>query len=118
MRCFFTAHETTYGYFNPEDAVEIVNYRLTAGARRDNKAPPEAVEIRHDQAPVSGSRKAYFDDLGSVETRIYQRDDLMPGHVVDGPAIVEQLDTTTPVFPRDRAVVDPAGNLIIQIDAG
>ena len=42
----------------------------------------------------------------------------MPGHQIVGPAIVEQLDTTTPVFPGDHAVVDPAGNLIIQINAG
>ena len=114
---FFKAHDTTYGYFNPEDDVEIVNYRLTARAKRDLKGPPEAVELNHDQAPVSGLREVYFDHVGSVETKIYQRDKLISGHTISGPAIVEQLDTTTPVFPRDRAVMGSAGNLIIQLHA-
>ena len=36
-----------------------------------------------------------------------------------GPAIVEQLDSTTVVFPGDRAAVDEAGNLVIAVgDAG
>ena len=35
---FFAAHEMNYGYFNPDDAVEIVNYRLTARGRLDRPA--------------------------------------------------------------------------------
>jgi N-methylhydantoinase A len=35
-----------------------------------------------------------------------------------GPAIVEQLDTTTVVYPGDRVTVDPSLNLIIVVDQG
>jgi N-methylhydantoinase A len=34
--------------------------------------------------------------------------------VVAGPAIVEQLDTTTVVPPGHRATVDGVGNLVIR----
>ena len=64
------------------------------------------------------SRKlVFFEDAGPSATGIIDRNDLLPGHVITGPAIIEQLDTTTPIYPRDRAVVDNAGNLIIQIRA-
>ena len=33
----------------------------------------------------------------------------------DGPAIVEQLDSTTVVEPGDRVEVDASGNLIISV---
>ena len=49
---------------------------------------------------------------------VYNRELLRAGHSLDGPAIVEQLDSTTPIFPGDTAVVDRAGNLIIQIANG
>ena len=51
----------------------------------------------------------------AVDCPVYDRRSLLAGHVLDGPAIIEQLDSTTPIFPGDRAVVDPAGNLAIRI---
>jgi N-methylhydantoinase A len=41
----------------------------------------------------------------------------MPGDTVIGPAIIEQLDSTTLLFPGDRASVDPYLNLIVDISA-
>ena len=45
---------------------------------------------------------------------MYQRRDLRAGQRLDGPAIVEQEDTTTLVPARFRASVDPYGNLVIE----
>jgi len=50
-----------------------------------------------------------------VPTPVIERDHLAPGDVIDGPAIVEQLDTTTLLEPGDRARVDPMGNLLIDV---
>ena len=55
---------------------------------------------------------------GAVDCPVYDRQSLRAGHILDGPAIIEQLDSTTPIFPGDRAVVDPAGNLVIHIHRG
>ena len=41
----------------------------------------------------------------------------MPGDALAGPAVVEQLDSTTLLFPGDRATVDPYLNLIVEIAA-
>jgi N-methylhydantoinase A len=60
-----------------------------------------------------GKRDVSFEAASAVKTPIYQRDHMAPGQEISGPAVVEQLDSTTLVFPHYRAVVDRFGNLII-----
>ena len=52
---------------------------------------------------------------GRRETPILRRESLGPGSTLAGPAIIEQLDTTTVLPPSFRAAVDAAGNLIIDV---
>jgi len=113
---FFEEHETSYGYYNPHDAVEIVNFRLSARAARTLGGPAGSCETCKGEPPVAAIRAVWFDDRIPVKTAVIDREQLQPGHQIIGPAIVEQLDTTTPIYPGDRATVDNAGNLIITID--
>jgi N-methylhydantoinase A len=46
---------------------------------------------------------------------IYDRELLSPGHMIDGPAIIEQMDSTTVIHPKHRVQVDEYRNLIISI---
>ena len=113
-RRFFAAHERSYGYFNPEDAVEIVNFRLTALGRLETpKEPPLAPAT--SEAAATDSRPVSFDGLAFVDTPVYWREHLAPGHRLAGPAVVEQLDATTLIFPGERGSVDAAGNLILEV---
>jgi N-methylhydantoinase A len=62
----------------------------------------------------AGSRPACFDpSRGFVDTAIYRRDDLAPGDLVAGPAVVEEYGATVPLLPGFRAEVDRFGNLIV-----
>jgi N-methylhydantoinase A len=59
-------------------------------------------------------RDAYFHTLDAfVPCPVYERDDFAPGMSLSGPAIVEQMDTTTIVPPDFDAKADPWGNLIL-----
>ena len=60
------------------------------------------------------SRPVYFRGRGFVDTPIYSRDELAPGMTFDGPAIIEQSDSTPLVAPAFRARVDEAHNLILE----
>ena len=51
------------------------------------------------------------------DTPVYDRATLLPGDTIAGPAVIEQLDSTTLLFPGDRAAVDPYLNLIVDIAA-
>ena len=52
---------------------------------------------------------------GPHPTPVLVRESLSPGSVLEGPAVIEQLDTTTVLPPGFRAAVDGAGNLVIDI---
>jgi N-methylhydantoinase A len=51
---------------------------------------------------------------GFVRCPVYDREKLRPGHQFTGPAVVEQMDTTTVVLPGTTARVDPWLNLILE----
>ena len=53
---------------------------------------------------------------GAVPTPVFDRATLRTGHRIDGPAVAEQLDATTVIAPGDRARVDKALNIIIEVD--
>ena len=67
-------------------------------------AAPDAVQ----------TRPLYFSDLGFVDTPVFNRHQLRAGHVIHGPAVVEQTDATTMVYPGHTASVDPYGNLLMR----
>ena len=68
------------------------------------------------KAAQSAERRVWFSD-GWHQTPIYARDKLPMDAVFAGPAILEQLDCTTVVEPRDRVTLDKLGNLLIAVRA-
>jgi N-methylhydantoinase A len=111
---FHRAHEHRYGYADRRRAVELVTVRVRAWAEsekpsfrpRESAGPqprPSAVVARR---PVSFSR-------GTEEATFYRRDELAPGNVLSGPAIVLEYSATTLIPPHWQAVVDPLDNLIL-----
>ena len=63
-----------------------------------------------------GRRPTYCDEYQAYcDTPIYQRNLLPLGMQFDGPAIVEQPDTTTVVYPDFACRVDDAGNLLLTL---
>jgi N-methylhydantoinase A len=117
-RAFVARHERVYGYAAPDEPIQIVNLRLTALGDPDPLTlPPLARAAGPDPAGARvGERPAYFDEAGDfVPTPIYRRERLLAGHRLDGPAIVEQMDSTTVVLPGQHATVDERANLLIEV---
>ncbi len=116
---FCDAHEMAYGYSSIDDAIEVVNIRMSATAQLYRETTAQLEKTVDDTLQPRETRQVYFSDPeNSFETNVYSRVDLRPGHTIHGPAIIEQLDTTTPIYPGDYAEVTPDGHLIIQIDPG
>ena len=114
---FFAEHERAYGFHNPADPIEIVNFRLIAvGKLRQPGARPGDARKSGKAEPAS-HRKVWFAADAAQDTPVYDRATLMPGDTIAGPAVIEQLDSTTLLFPGDRATVDPYLNLIVDIAA-
>ncbi len=112
---FFSMHETAYGYFNPLDSVEVVNYRLVARGSLGPADAPRAAGDGAGEPRPSGKQAVYFAADAAEPTPVYHRAELRPGQALVGPAVIEQLDATTLIYPGDRATIDAAGNLIIEL---
>ena len=112
---FLEAHEQAYGYSSACDPIEIVNVRLTARVSLHNFQDNSQAIADTAEPPVKEVRPVYFNGEKPVETRIYNREEMRFGQVIYGPAILEQMDTTTPIYPGDRVEMTPFGHLIISI---
>jgi N-methylhydantoinase A len=113
---FLERYKARFDIELPEMTAILVNLRTTVIGRR---APLDLATF----APASGvsevprprdARQVRFDDRW-FDTRIFDRASLGSGATVNGPAIVEQPDTTVVIDPGATAAVDSLGNLVISV---
>jgi N-methylhydantoinase A len=115
ISAFHERHEQLYTYAAPDTSVEIVNLRLRAVGQTDKLTLPGLEAVAAGTRPESAqTRPVYFVGSGFVDTPVFARDTLRAGHVMYGPAIVEQLDATTVIYPDHQATVDAYGNLLMR----
>ena len=115
LKRFHLEHDRAYGYSVPDEPVEFVNLRLTAiGQIAKPQLRELTVEGRNVADAQKASRPVYFAERdGYVDCPIYDRYRLAAGSVLEGPAIVEEVDSTTVLHPGYQARVDKFGNLIL-----
>ena len=112
---FFAAHDKAYGFHNSKDPVDVVAIRLTAVGHLPSPLSPSPAEgARVDPQPVE-RRPVWFDGEMPHDTPVYERSSFAPGATIVGPAVIDQFDATTLVFPGDVARVDEALNILIEV---
>ena len=114
---FHADHERAYGYaYRGEQLVEIVNVRVVGTGQGSGLIVKPVDEQAGDGSSArTGGRTVYFGPRqGSQECSIYDRGQLVPGDAFDGPAIIEQYDSTIVMPPSWQAKVDGYSNLILE----
>lgn len=111
VESFERVHLDDYGYLVPRDVaqVELATLRVAGIGRLPKIDPPGGVD---DEPREPQTRPVYFGGE-LVETTVLSRAALSPGDRFDGPAVVEQTDSTTIVPPGMSVTVDAQANLII-----
>lgn len=112
---FHSRHRQVYGHGRTGEA-EIVNLRVVH-SYRVSPPPVEIFQAGHQGAPppTAVRRQAYFPECGGfMPVSVWQRQELPRSFSLAGPAIVEQQDCTTVVYPGQRLWVDDVGNLVIE----
>jgi N-methylhydantoinase A len=116
---FDALHERHYGHASPGEPVEIVNLRLSMRVPRDQglmdrllAAPYEAGAGKQS----AHSRDVSFGDIHkSQAARILWRPTLSAHDVVEGPAVIEEENSTTLLHPGDVARVNEVGVIMIDV---
>ncbi len=110
---FHELHEQAYS-FRQDDPVEIVNFHMVGWGKVDKPSfKPLDEQGRDFDGAFKGERPLHFEGIGTVQSKVYERDLLPPFCVIDGPAVVEEAACTTIVCPKQRLTVDRFGNLVI-----
>ena len=115
---FNRQHDRRYGHAAPDQSIEIVNLRLvvTVPRMQDAIAKWMSEPWKPEAAAPDQRRPVVFDDPARpLDTRIVWRPGLPAGTEIVGPAVIEEPNSTTYLPPGDRAVVDPAGHIIITL---
>lgn len=117
---FHEEHNRSYGYFNKNMRIQMVNYRISAigeiikphlkeEAIEEHAAVPSPIEVRN----VLFDRESEY-----MPVCVYQRTDIKPGCTIMGPAIIEQMDSTSVIPPDWKAYTDGFCNIRITYEGG
>ena len=101
---FHRAHEKLYTYSTPENPLEVMGLRITAVGSVDKAVmahqEQDAAELK---TAFKNRRQAWFEKPGEpgafIDVDVYDRNSLVKGHRIEGPAIVEERITTVIVHP-------------------
>jgi len=117
MDLFHEKHLHLFGHASRDSEVEFMTLTVAAVGPT---APENMREIEagtaDPNAAFKGTRKVYFEEAGEfIDCNTYERSRLKANNLIAGPAIVEQMDTTTVLPPGEMAEVDKYGTLIVEL---
>jgi N-methylhydantoinase A len=112
---FEAAYRTRYGRLVEDAPIESVTWRVLV------KEPTETPTLRPTarakaESPKKGARRVRFPERdAAVECPVYDRYALDPDTQIEGPAIVEERESTVVAGPRSTVTVDPHRNLVVDL---
>jgi N-methylhydantoinase A len=114
---FHDAHRRRYGHMAQAEAVEIVNFQVTAvgliprPTLQSFDVPAEGAAT----AAPHARRPAWFNGGDACDVPVLRRDALRPGMRIAGPAVIEEKTATTVLYPGQRATIDAYLNIEVEL---
>jgi N-methylhydantoinase A len=116
-KLFDDAHELRYSHSAPDESADIVSLRVSAIGRLGKPEFPKIPlgDATPPPAARRGTRPVIFEGSGTLEAAVFDRTKLLQGNVIQGPAIIEEVASTTVVEPGDTVTVNAYGHLVMQL---
>ncbi|SIR93962.1 N-methylhydantoinase A [Haladaptatus litoreus] len=118
---FERKHEVEYGHYFEDDPIELLNLRVSASAESIPYEPQTVDENADAEGAKTGESTVVFGTSSNPEPQTvarYDRDRLGSGSVIDGPAIVDEFDSTVVINPGWNAEVLESGSIRLTNDGG
>jgi N-methylhydantoinase A len=115
---FHDEHAKRYSQSAPDESMECVSLRLVVTSpRKEGIAERWLSEAWRPECPFQETRRevVFHDALRPVEARVLWRPSLAAGFAIEGPAVIEEPNATTLLYPGDTAVIGDAGHITITI---
>jgi N-methylhydantoinase A len=110
---FHRKHEQLYGFMQRDMPLEIVTLRVDAIGILPPPALQELAPHAAGATAIIGSQRMALPG-GDVQAPLYDRTRLGAGARIEGPAVITQLDATSVLLPRQTAIVDRYGALVVK----
>jgi N-methylhydantoinase A len=115
---FAAAHQRLYGFLAEAEPVQLVTLRVEAiGLVRKAELRPLPLAGQDPDAARESMREVWLTPAGATPVPVFARDRLRPGNRISGPAVIEQMDSTTLLPPGWEAQVDAHENLVLEAQA-
>lgn len=115
IQTFHQEHEREFAFRQDDQPVEIYQLQLSAIGKTPKPSFAPEKKLLADPGQPESMRPVYFGSDGWVQTPVYDRSSLPAGTTFVGPAIIDQLDSTTVVPPRTTAEIDEWLNIRIHL---
>ena len=114
---FEAVHKQRFGFIAKGEKIQLVTLRLEAiGEVKKAQLQSYPFDGPSADAAKIGERDVWLASAGDfVTSPVYDRKLLKHGNQISGPAIIEQMDTTSVILPEMTATVDANLNLIVEI---
>lgn len=110
---FVAQYHDLYGKIDDDNPVEIASVRVVLSEQGSAITLP-APTATSPSAPAS-SRRMVEPDGNVFDAPVYARGALAAGQIVEGPALIEERESTTVLGRTDRLTVDASGALVIDV---
>lgn len=114
-RDFDAEHDRLFGHTQPEGIIEITKLRITGIGSLPPLAVSRAAPAAGKPAPFEHRRVWIDERQGWTNTAIYNGRELGAGHVISGPAVIDEVTTTILVGSDDTLTVDASGNYSLAL---
>jgi len=116
VETFHREHERLYGYAHKGRPIELVNVRVRAIGETEKPEikRAETFSERIPEGALLEVRKVYFEGKW-LDTPVYDREKLLPGNKIKGPAILVEYSSTIVIPPFATCSVDGFKNLVIEV---
>jgi N-methylhydantoinase A len=111
---FHRQHDEFYGYSIPGEIMELVHFNVSAIGEVPKITLPVLNGASHGGPGPTDRRTVYFEDGGPVDCPIYLRGALPAGAVIEGPVVVDDVDSTVVLPAGKRLTVTDVGLLVIE----
>jgi N-methylhydantoinase A len=112
---FHRLHEQFYGYAITGEVIELIRFNVEATGQTPPPALPALPTDGHRTGNPTATRPVFFQGHGEIDCPVLLRDDLPGGYRVSGPAVIEEVVSTTLLHPGQRLDVLPTGVLSIAL---
>ena len=116
LRAFERSYLDAFTRTPPTSQVEIINVRVSASFDTLAGGLPMRPPSRAELPAIKGTRAVYFPEFADFHmTKVFDRYALVADQTFDGPAVVEERESTLLIGPGASFVQQPSGNIVVTL---